>query len=399
MMKATVGRPIFVNFCVLFALIFVLSGCQNLPKIRSNYEYFHLTQDWDDRDPKKSCKDNTEENYRGWNRCIVEIARTSFHYAQMADVVYYGESELCGNFNEEIRQFENFEYHTPRCEDKLTNKNGRYKDRKFVLSDRFKHLDREIKRSGLVYDLYQDTHAYRDVQNKMGECSLLDICEVVIVFRGTNFDRWEDWLHGNIGERQRYQALATYDLVKQKYPDASIIVAGHSLGGALAMQVSLCRDVRAAFTFDGSPRFRNSMCDKSRYKNNNFQVIEKGEILRLLRVAKILGDANPSAWTEIDCRQRGNPLNNHSMVELAGCLTVIAASEHSEADSRKESVLLRDEARQAILRSDMCRDLDGIHNKNLGTFHNGSPNRDCFTGGAENWRHIFGDIWLEKDFF
>ena len=161
--------------------------------------------------------------------------------------------------------------------------------------------------------------AYARFDRKEGET----LVERIIAFRGTELTHLSDWFYGNIGSKQRKQALDVYD-VEREALDAEgnekvpIVVTGHSLGGALAMQVSLEHDVEA-YIFNASPRFaRGAPLGDAR----RVSVGERGEVLRALRRFKNMPVRDGLV---INCRAGVSPIGDHSMRGLADCLTWIAA--------------------------------------------------------------------------
>ncbi|MBB3035469.1 hypothetical protein [Alteriqipengyuania lutimaris] len=150
-----------------------------------------------------------------------------------------------------------------------------------------------------------------------------DVAETILAFRGTEFSHLNDWLRGNIGKTQRRQAVEVFDALRMGLDQSGrreipITVAGHSLGGALAMQVSLERGV-PAYIFNSSPRFRpDSVAREAR----RVSVDERGEILRALRRFKRM---QVSDGLVINCEAGIRPIGDHSMRRLADCLTWIAA--------------------------------------------------------------------------
>jgi|GEM_PF-6789161 len=69
--------------------------------------------------------------------------------------------------------------------------------------------------------------------------------EVVIAFRGTNTPLWRDFLYGNIPaargglSAQIAEAIKLVADARNAYPNATITLTGHSLGGGLAAAASL----------------------------------------------------------------------------------------------------------------------------------------------------------------
>lgn len=147
--------------------------------------------------------------------------------------------------------------------------------------------------------------------------------EYVLVFRGT--DSPVDWKTGNnpFKQQQNIYALEVYDEIKKKHGMKEIIVVGHSLGGGIAIHISLNRENATAYSFNGSPVFKNH----GNEENKRFSIVENGEILKLLRFP---GREATQLYTSIGC-SGGNPLTQHDMKSLALCLTQIAAIESEEA--------------------------------------------------------------------
>ena len=159
----------------------------------------------------KSCYDT--ESKSGWNECTRSTAVNAFEFAQMSA--------------------NNYAFYAKGGE--ISGSNA------FYLGDKFEHIKRTDRfDSGLTYDVYRKTRVDGTY-------------EMIIAFKGT--DGTKDWKYGNIGSQQRWQSIEAYDQVRDSFA-GDISVTGHSLGGALATQVSLCRKVKTTYIFDSSPRFR-----------------------------------------------------------------------------------------------------------------------------------------------
>ncbi len=78
--------------------------------------------------------------------------------------------------------------------------------------------------------------------------------KVVIAFRGTDSDR--DWWTGNITGEQYEQAAQIVRDVRTRYPGTPIVATGHSLGGGLALHVSMRYAGISAYAFNPSPLVR-----------------------------------------------------------------------------------------------------------------------------------------------
>lgn len=118
---------------------------------------------------------------------------------------------------------------------------------------------------------------------------------VIIAFRGTENPLFvsPDWKYGNWGSRQQRQAIAFYDNIRAKYdsanaslPAPAMALTGHSLGGALAIQVSAVRDSGnlPAFVFNTSYRkiiLRKT--DPDTVTNRRVSLSHSGEVAKLVR--------------------------------------------------------------------------------------------------------------------
>ncbi|SFF79930.1 lipase family protein [Neptunomonas qingdaonensis] len=123
------------------------------------------------------------------------------------------------------------------------------------------------KISGLAYNIYE----------KVGTN------KVVFAFRGT--DSKNDYLWANLSVppfnfqyRQARKAIRKY-LIEHRNKD--VVATGHSLGGGLALSVSVRLGVKA-FAFDPSPRVFDGLGNVHKPAERVI-VYQKGEILRLVR--------------------------------------------------------------------------------------------------------------------
>ena len=159
---------------------------------------------------------------------------------------------------------------------------------------------------------------YKDKQNN----------EYVLVFRGT--DSFEDFKTGNnpFKAEQNEYALKIFDDAKNQYNFDKCIVTGHSLGGGIAMHISLNRENVTAYSFNGSPVFINN----NNFSNERFSIVENGEILKIVR---LFGREADQLYTSIGC-SKGDPITQHDMKNLAICLTKIAAVETHDAKKSLE---------------------------------------------------------------
>ncbi|MDZ4307923.1 hypothetical protein [Allopontixanthobacter sp.] len=152
----------------------------------------------------------------------------------------------------------------------------------------------------------------------------------IIAFRGTEFGSRSDLFSGNLGEGQREGARAIYTLERallddNGMADVPIEVTGHSLGGALATQISIDNPDVKAFVFNTSPLFTG---DPMQNAGNRLAIAERGEFLRLLRRYREPAAANVVV---INCSPTANAGSKHSIRKLADCLTWIAAYDEPAA--------------------------------------------------------------------
>ena len=146
----------------------------------------------------------------------------------------------------------------------------------------------------------------------------------VIAFRGTEFGSTSDIVSGSLGDAQRDQARAVYAaeraaLDAEGYTAIPIETTGHSLGGALATQISIDNPGVRAFVFNTSPFFSG---DPGRGDMDRLAITERGEFLRVLRRYK----APPASEAiVINCNPSDSAGEKHSIRRLADCLTWIAA--------------------------------------------------------------------------
>ena len=156
---------------------------------------------------------------------------------------------------------------------------------------------------------------------------------IVISFRGTEGADFKDWWYGNAWKMQNDDGLDLFDGIRETTPSKVKIVAiGHSLGGAIALEVSLKRENVDAYVFNTSPRFS---ADGYNIKNKRVSIVENGEFLKSIRAP--FREATQT-YTSIGC-SKGGPISQHEQAKLATCLTQIAAH---QSDDAKQSLVLND---------------------------------------------------------
>jgi dienelactone hydrolase len=107
--------------------------------------------------------------------------------------------------------------------------------------------------------------------------------EVVFAFRGTDSKR--DYLTANLApwpfSLQYTQAKSAFGKYRKKHPQKKITVTGHSLGGGLALSMSVRFGINAV-VFDSSPRIFDGLGDHH-LQAERVLVYEGGEILEVVR--------------------------------------------------------------------------------------------------------------------
>lgn len=176
--------------------------------------------------------------------------------------------------------------------------------------------------SGLAYSVF-DRHMVADGKRS-------DLVARVIAFRGTEFGSTSDIFSGSLGDGQRDRARMVYAAERARldaddYHDVPIEVTGHSLGGALATQISIDNPGVKAFVFNTSPFFNG---DPMTNDTERLAVAERGEFLRVLRRYKAPPAANVLV---INCNPSASAGQKHSIRRLADCLTWIAAYGDAQA--------------------------------------------------------------------
>ncbi|ABC63797.1 hypothetical protein [Erythrobacter litoralis] len=151
----------------------------------------------------------------------------------------------------------------------------------------------------------------------------------VLAFRGTEYSSPTDIIRGSIRADQIAVARRVYAAESARlaadYPGLQLIVAGHSLGGALATQISIENPDIPAYTFNVSPFYRG---DSTVNDGKRVAINERGEFLRFLRRYR----SPPAAdMLVVNCAPDRNAGKKHGIRPLADCLTWIAAYESRAA--------------------------------------------------------------------
>lgn len=149
----------------------------------------------------------------------------------------------------------------------------------------------------------------------------------IMAFRGTDFNGLTDIFYGTLGNSQIDLALKYFEIEKEEAPKDGVpwVVTGHSLGGALATEVSIKYPEVRAFMFNTSPFYGgDGMTNDTRRTVFN----ERGEILR--RFSRGKGAPAAELFT-INCGPGNDTFAKHRIRLLADCLTWIAAYADKDA--------------------------------------------------------------------
>jgi len=186
------------------------------------------------------------------------------------------------------------------------------------------------------------TSLYFEVWEKLGGNPV----DVAVVFRGTHElkDWWSNarWITRFIPTGWDQYTLTRREIgnvvarARGRHANARMITSGHSLGGGLAQQAAYAHpDTKLVVAFDPSPvaGFR-SVPEPARTQNQRgieiFRVYERGEILAYLRQfvrrAVPLSEANPSITEVRFDLSQGDPVRQHSMIDLANDMAWAASN-------------------------------------------------------------------------
>jgi pimeloyl-ACP methyl ester carboxylesterase len=182
-----------------------------------------------------------------------------------------------------------------------------------------------------------------------GAGDLRELKARVVAFRGTDFDGATDIWFGTVKDDQIDIALRYFAAEKERWgDDVPWIVTGHSLGGALATEVSIQYPGVKAYMFNVSPFYRG---DSMVNDTNRTVINERGEALRQFRKFY----ASPAADTFIvNCRPEASSLTKHKIRRLSDCITWIAAYD----DPRAHQIVQRYEIRKPPVE---CGAVDKVH--------------------------------------
>jgi predicted esterase YcpF (UPF0227 family) len=152
---------------------------------------------------------------------------------------------------------------------------------------------------------------------------------VVIAFRGT--DDKKDWPYANLKLSpggQYSDADDLFSMILKENSGKKIITTGHSLGGGLAIHISLANEGVEAFVFNPSPRIFAGK-NYGKYDNRIVLAYESGEILESLR--KLFTTLKKIKIEEYRYNfLGGNIAGEHSSEPFARCMYASINTQESE---------------------------------------------------------------------
>ena len=150
----------------------------------------------------------------------------------------------------------------------------------------------------------------------------------ILAFRGTDFDGLTDIFYGTLRSDQIAIAMRAFEAERAREEfadDVPWIVAGHSLGGALATEVSITYPEVRAYMFNTSPFYDgDGMTNDVRRTVFN----ERDEVLR--RFARFDTDPAAEVFT-LNCGPQNGQFTKHKIRPLADCIAWIAAYRDADA--------------------------------------------------------------------
>jgi hypothetical protein len=182
-------------------------------------------------------------------------------------------------------------------------------------------LDEEDQGKGFGYELFAQ------YAPSSGDGSDRRQIARILAFRGTDFDGFTDIFYGTLRNDQIELAIKYFEREQAEFSDdIPWVVVGHSLGGALATEVSMKHPEVRAYMFNTSPFYGgDAMTNDMRRTVFN----ERGEVLR--RFARF--DEAPAAEVfTLNCGPQNDTFTKHRIRPLADCIVWIAAYGSEDAE-------------------------------------------------------------------
>lgn len=228
----------------------------------------------------------------GWCTFVRDAAVEVYPYAVAATNAYVGDDDVYRDIGPNLRQLERLE------------------------------IAQEDAKKGFDYQIFEQLGPAKtgDEWLRAGLAQERVATARIMAFRGTDFDGLSDIFYGTVRDDQIDIALKYFAAERERWGDGlAWVVTGHSLGGALATEVSVkYPDVRA-FMFNTSPFYRS---DAMTNYTHRIVFNERGEVLR--RFAKY-SDAPAADIFTLNCAPQNGAFTKHKIRLLADCITWIAA--------------------------------------------------------------------------
>jgi hypothetical protein len=242
----------------------------------------------------------------GWCGFTRDIAVKSWQYAQLASNAYCDDSDI---FDLPAGYIVTRRLPTQEVCDLERAAAGGDEAAKAKLKPIHK-AESKLKTHGFNYAVYDKRNAAGVLERR------------IISYRGTDAKQLADWFQGNLGNTQRDQGVELYKEERAKldaegHKGVPISVTGHSLGGAIATQVSLENEGVDAFVFNTSPRYQLLPPNN----NQRIAVAERGDILEVLRARAM---PTRQDLLILNCYPLQSRIASHSVRKLAECMTWIA---------------------------------------------------------------------------
>jgi hypothetical protein len=179
--------------------------------------------------------------------------------------------------------------------------------------------------SGLSLDVYTSTESKNSRQR------------LVVAYRGTDYHSILDW-GANFSlwfhEPQQYRQAAEHlSGLLRDHPGAEVTVTGHSLGGAIALNLGQRFPGVSAVAFNSSPRAFFSLPD-SPVDNQLVHIYESGEILNVTHFwleALLPANTQVAKYNFLDFTSPSQSIAEHGIYRLARGLLLLALARGEES--------------------------------------------------------------------